>query len=194
MTDFPDWAAPAVLLLLIALASAQAGVGFMRFVRRRRSLQAFAAARGWSFHTVLPSGARPPFTRLRELRRTVLLWNVLEGQWNGHAVATFERKPRRRVLFTGVLVTVGRRMRSLRADWDAVRHARSRPDLFGPLTTERLTGGPALLLEADDNVLYVTAGDARDGETLGHLLDLATPLATAMVEDAEGAPAPSTFA
>lgn len=194
MTDFPDWGAPAILFLLVGLVSAGAGMGVMRFMRRRRSLQAFAAGRGWRFHTVLRSDARPPYTRLRELRRTVLLWNIVEGHWNGHAVAVFERKPRRRVLFTGVLVTVGGRMRSVRADWNAVRHARSRPDLFGRLTTERLALGPALRLEADDNVLYVTAGDARDGATVGHLLDLATAIADAMVEDAERASVASTFA
>jgi hypothetical protein len=44
---------------------------------------------------------------------------------------------------------------------------------------------PPSLLEADDNVLYVTAGDALDGATLGHLLDLATATAAAMIEDAE---------
>jgi hypothetical protein len=194
MMDFPDWGAPAILVLLIALISARAGVGLMRFLRRRRSLQAFAAAHGWTFHSVLRSDARPPYTRLRELRRTALLWNILEGQWNGHAVAIFDRKPRRRILFTGVLVTVGGRMRSLHADWDAVRHAGSRPDLFGSLTTELLTSGPPLLLEADDNVLYATAGDARDGATLGDLLDLATGIATAMVAEAERAPAISTSA
>ena len=192
MTDSLERLAPAILLLLIALILARTGVGFLRFLRRRRSLREFAAARGWTFHSVLKSDARPPYTRLHELRRTVLLWNVLEGQWNGHAIAAFDRKPRRRLMFTGVLVTSGGRMRSIRADWDAVRHARSRPDLFGPRTTERLAGGPRLFLEADDNVLYVTAGDALDGASLGHLLDLATAIAAAMIEDAGRPRAPVT--
>jgi hypothetical protein len=117
MTDSVERLAPAILLLLIALVLLRAGVGLVRLLRRRHSLREFAAAHGWAFHSVLRSNARPPYTRLSELRRTVLLWNVVEGHWNGHAAAAFERQRRRGVMFTGVLVTVGGRMRSLRADW-----------------------------------------------------------------------------
>ena len=97
---------PIAFLLSFGLLGA---VRTWRALRRRRAFRDFAAARHLQFVGTIPSDARAPYTRIDKVRRAVLLWNVIEGQWDGLPVRLFdmpERFPRGRRT-TAILVTVG---------------------------------------------------------------------------------------
>jgi len=139
-------------------------------LQRRRAFKAFAAARQLEFVGTIASDARAPYTRFRLVRRQVLLWNVIEGRWDGLPIHLFDtRRGRRSSDLTMVIVTVEGELHRGRA------------------TEGVIAAGPAALIETNVDALCVWPDRRLTPSELAAWLSFATTLAKAMERDAKEA-------
>jgi hypothetical protein len=143
-----------------------AGVRGWQALRRRRSVQAFAAERRFRFLGTIASDARPPYTAFPQVSRSVLLTNVLEGESDGLPVRLFDLYPRRGTRWTAILVTVD----------DTVHR--------GPRAESVIAGRREAMVDTNFDVLFVSPKRLLDASELSAWLTFATTLAKAMEEDA----------
>ena len=157
---------PIAFLLSFGLLGA---VRIWRALRRRRAFRDFAAARHLQFAGTIPSDARAPYTRIDKVRRAVLLWNVIEGQWDGLPVRLFdmpERFPRGRRT-TAILVTVG-----------DILHR-------GAEAERAITAIPKVRIETNFDVVCVSPMRQLEAAELATWLSSAVTIARAMERDAK---------
>jgi hypothetical protein len=139
-------------------------------LQRRRAFQAFAAARQFQFLGTIASDARAPYTRFHQVKRAVLLSNVVEGQAEGVPVRVFDMPTGGTLRWTMILVTVeGTLLRGTEA--------------------ERLiaAGPPAALIEANLDVLGVSPKRPLAPSELSTWVAFAIALAKAMERDEKDA-------
>lgn len=157
--------------------------------QRRRAFQDFAAAQHLEFVGTIPSDARSPYTRFGLVRWAVLLFNVLEGQWDGLPICLFDMPHERRSPhWTTILVTVEGTLRrgagaeraiaSEAPGW--VRLRDSAVDVLIETSAE-----PSLKLTRGLDVLCVSPRRLLDASELAAWLSFATTLAKAMERDAK---------
>jgi hypothetical protein len=167
-------AAPWVGVFLLSLPLWPFGLWGLRKSRaRRRAFQDFAAARNFRFVGTILSDVRAPYTRLRGVRAQGMLRHVVEGQSNGLSIYLFDGQPQSRSyppFGTMVLVTVEGKLRR------------------GTAAERTIASGPAALIEADIDVLLVSAERYLDASELSAWLWFATTLAKAMERDAMEVP------
>ena len=119
------------------------------------------------FVGTIPSDARAPYTRIERVRWAVLLWNVMEGQWNGLPIRLFDMPRGRALGWTMVLVTVEGTLRR------------------GAGAERAIAAEPAALIETNLDVLCVSPRRPLDASELAAWLSFATRLARAMERDAK---------
>ena len=175
-----------VQLLIIALVPA---VLLRRWTSRRAALRRVAAAHGLTFRGLLPSDTYTPYTRFEDVRRGVLLDNVMEGRWNGFDVAVFDL-PRRTQKRIGAIVALprdGTRFQVLRSpnqtwvgtvpahseEWTVVNEGL--PDV-GPETVvrEAFTGSAAAGIGVRTAALLRTNGEISVETNVGYAFVLST--------------------
>lgn len=78
---------------------------FARWLARRTALRDFARAHALQYRGVLPSHKYVPYTQFYSIRSGVLLYNAMEGIWDGFAIALFD-VPLRGGPGTSAIVTV----------------------------------------------------------------------------------------
>ncbi len=141
-----------------------------RALQRRRAFRDFAAAQHLQFAGTIPSDARAPYTRIEQVRRAVLLSNVVEGLSDGLPIRLFDMPSRHGPRWTVVLVTVEGTLRR------------------GAGAERVIAAGPTALIETNLDVLCVSPQRRLDASEFAAWLTFATALATAMERDAkEGA-------
>ena len=150
-------------------------------LRRRRAFREFAAARHLRFVGTIPSDARAPYTRIGRVRWAVLLWNVMEGQWDGLPIYVFDMPTERRSpSWTMVIVIVEGTLRRGAGAERAIAAGLPR----GSLGEGQ---GPAALIETNLDVLCVSPRRKLDTSELAAWISFATTLAKAMERDAKEA-------
>ena len=136
-------------------------------IRRRRERQDFAAERRLRFLGTIASDARPPYTNFTQVRRSVLLSNVMEGEADGLPVRLFDLNPGYSPRWTAILVTVeGRLHRGARAEG-------------------LIAGKTEALIETNLDVLFVSPKRLLAAAELSPWLAFAIELAKALEEDAK---------
>ena len=147
-----------------------AAVRLWQSLRRRRAFREFAAAQHLRFVGTIPSDARAPYTRIGRVRWAVLLWNVMEGQWDGLPIHVFDMPTERRSPpWTMVLVIVEGTLRR------------------GAGAERAIAAGPAALIETNLDVLCASPRRRLDTSELAAWISFATTLAKAMERDAKEA-------
>lgn len=166
---------PLGLLVLTSPIWLWAAVRTRQALQRRRAFRDFAKAHRLEFVGIIPSDKRAPHTRIELVRWAVLLWHVVEGQWDGLPVSVFDMPSRGGSPWTMALVTVEGTLRR------------------GAYAEAVIAARPALSIQIEFDVLCVSAMQRLDVAELGALLAFATALAKAMERDAEEARSRDVF-
>jgi hypothetical protein len=144
-----------------------AAVRIRQALHRRRAFRDFAEAQQLEFVGIIPSDKRAPYTRIKLVRWAVLLWNVVEGQWDGLPIYLFDMPRNRSSTWTMVLVTVDGTLRR------------------GAAAERAIAPGPSALIETNLDVLCISPRRRLDVSELAEWLSFATTLAKAMERDAK---------
>jgi hypothetical protein len=110
LTDFlrvlsPDPLAAVFYAVGLTTGAIMIVVWLRRAIRQRRGFRRFAAAHNLKFAGTRASDAEQPFTLFERVRTSVLLFNVVEGMWQGIPVAVFEFNVAHGTVWTAVIAT-----------------------------------------------------------------------------------------
>src|SRR4051812_42046898 len=92
--------------VIVAVAGAYFATRVVGWVKRRGRMREVASAAGVRFRGTLPSDKYDPYKRFRWVRRSVLLYNVIEGRWDGFDIAIFDYYASRGTTSTGVIISL----------------------------------------------------------------------------------------
>src|SRR5215471_18610695 len=96
---------PLVAIIIFGTICGVAVYVFARWLARRTALRDFARAHALQYRGVLPSDKYVPYTQFYSVRNGMLLYNAMEGMWDGFAIALFD-VPLRGGPGTSAIVTV----------------------------------------------------------------------------------------
>ena len=170
-------------------------------------MRRFAAGHQFRFRGVLPSDKYAPYTAFQRVKRSVLLYMVMEGRWNNFDVALFDYNRRRGVSYVGVIVPIPddgtcfeiavRALTSARgtrasledaglASWVVISEPipGSAAAAIGPHTAALLRDGPLVSLETNLGYLFLTPKPRVAPDRVPDFLDYATSVARALGTDA----------
>jgi hypothetical protein len=148
-----------------------AAVRIRQALMRRRAYRDFAEARHLKFAGVIPSDARAPYTRIPLVRSAVLLFHVVEGEWDGLPIRLFE-------------MPWGRRGGS---DWTTIIVAVEGRLHPGPETERVIAARPEVAIRTNLDVLCLSPGRRLVASEFADWLSYTVALAKAMEHDAKEA-------